>query len=134
MSEVENHLKDLMQGRSITWLHQETGISRQALTPFYHNQSANIKFSTLANICDALQVPLSSLISYEPSGVNFDSRKSDSKDIERVWEVFHGEDLDQLVDRAHTEAPLGFQIEHVEVTFIHGEYVVTAIQSRERSD
>ncbi len=53
---------------------------------------------------------------------------------ERVWEVFHGENLDRLVDRAHTEAPLGFQIEHVEVTFIHGEYVVTAIQSRERSN
>ncbi|MBS0948358.1 hypothetical protein JK167_11790 [Levilactobacillus brevis] len=53
---------------------------------------------------------------------------------EKVWEVFHGTNLDRLVDWAHTEAPLGFQIEHVEVAFMHGEYVVTVIQSRERSD
>lgn len=77
MNEVKNRLKDLMQGRSITWLHQETGISRQTLTPFYHNQSVNIRFSTLAKICDALQVPLSSLISYEPSEVFGGGKKND---------------------------------------------------------
>ena len=47
--------------------------------------------------------------------------------IERFWEVFHGQDLDRLVDKAHEDAPLSSEVYRVQVQYLNNEYVLTAI-------
>lgn len=47
--------------------------------------------------------------------------------IERFWEVFHGQDLDRLVDKAHEDAPFSSEVYRVQVQYLNNEYVLTAI-------
>ncbi|WP_080472469.1 hypothetical protein [Lactiplantibacillus plantarum] len=47
--------------------------------------------------------------------------------IERFWEVFHGQDLDRLVDKAHEDAPFSSEVNQVQVQYLNNEYVLTAI-------
>lgn len=50
---------------------------------------------------------------------------------ETCWEVFHGKDLDKVVDRAHETAPLTFSARNVDVKFLNGEWIVTVIGNKE---
>lgn len=48
-----------------------------------------------------------------------------------AWEVFHGKNLDRVVDKAHYDTPDGYLVKSVDVKFLNGEYVVTVIIRRE---
>lgn len=55
---------------------------------------------------------------------------------ETVWEVFHGQDLDKLVDEAHNKLPLKFNYGDIHVTtqYLNDEYVVTVVATIEDDD
>ena len=50
-----------------------------------------------------------------------------------VWETFHGENLDKLIDKAHETLPANFinSDQKVNVQFLNDEYVVTVTATRE---
>lgn len=48
-------------------------------------------------------------------------------------EVFHGQDLDYLVDRAIELCPTGYQVYDLNVNFLNNEYVVVAKIQKEES-
>lgn len=52
---------------SITWLANETGLSRTTLTSLYYNQAKGVHFKTLVTICDALGCHIYDLLTLEVS-------------------------------------------------------------------
>lgn len=55
---------------------------------------------------------------------------------ETVWEVFHGKNLDRIVDQAHNTLPLKFNYGDIHVTtqYLNNEYVVTVAATIEDDD
>lgn len=49
-------------------------------------------------------------------------------------EVFHGEDLDECVDRAIETCPLEYVVYDMDISFINNEYVVIAKIKKDKDD
>ena len=47
-----------------------------------------------------------------------------------AWEVFHGQNLDRIIDKAHNDIPNGYVVKSVDIKFLKGEYVVIVIIRR----
>lgn len=58
--ELKNILRD--NGRKVTWLAEETGISPNTLYAIIKRDSENINYANLIKICDALQIPYDGLL------------------------------------------------------------------------
>ncbi|MGX7058371.1 helix-turn-helix domain-containing protein [Vagococcus humatus] len=57
-------LKD--QGKTMTWLHEKTGISKNTLSLMANNTSKGIQFDTLEKICTHLKITPNDLIEIQP--------------------------------------------------------------------
>ncbi|MFT8954786.1 hypothetical protein [Liquorilactobacillus satsumensis] len=44
-----------------------------------------------------------------------------------IWEVFHNQDLDVAVNKAHRSLPLGYNVKSVDVKKIDSEFIITVI-------
>lgn len=50
---------------------------------------------------------------------------------ERIWTVLHGQDLDQLINQAHTDKQgKDYQVSSIQTQYLNNEYVVTVIMGR----
>jgi len=61
---IEIKLKEILneQGKTMTWLHDKTGISKNTLSLMTKNSSKGIQFDTLEKICTALKITPNDLI------------------------------------------------------------------------
>ncbi|MDM8212619.1 helix-turn-helix transcriptional regulator [Enterococcus hirae] len=68
---MKNNLSKILGERllKVSDIHKMTGIARSTLTEIYYQRALNVQLDTLQKICDALQIPLSKLIEYEPKKV-----------------------------------------------------------------
>lgn len=68
-SKVKINLSELMwqhRIKSIHKLHEETQISRPALSRMYHNETKYLDTKTLITLCDYFGCSLNDLIEYDP--------------------------------------------------------------------
>lgn len=122
--ELANHLQ-VSQG---TVSNYENGSSHHQPEPETWKQMAEILGVTVAFLKGTSDVDSAKPLTEATSQ---DDRVTSDVIDDSIWEVFHGEDLHKLVNRAHSELPLGgYIVENVNVQFINNEYVVTVIAFR----
>lgn len=65
---MKNNFSKILGERLLTIsdVSAKTGISRSTLTSFYYRKNKMIRYETLIDICDYLQISLSELLEYDP--------------------------------------------------------------------